>query len=351
LTPEFQPLSQSAMNFHSDNNAAVCPEVLEAIAAANSITDGSYDGDRLSVRLDGVFGEFFGAPCRVFAVTSGTAANSLGLAAMVPPWGAVVCHREAHIEVDECGAPEFFTGGAKLILADGDGGKLTTETVRQVVAAMRGDVHQVQVGALSLTQATEYGRAYTPVEVAALSDDAKARGWRVHMDGARFANALVHLGCHPGDVTWRAGVDVLSFGCIKNGGMSADAIVVFDEQLAETLPYRKKRAGHMPSKGRFAAAQLLAMIETVAWQRNAKAANAGAAQIAAAAGNRLMHPVEANELFVRVGVDGATKLREQGFGFYDWGDAGSGEARFVVAWDTSAADIDALAAALREIAA
>jgi threonine aldolase len=334
------------MHFFSDNAAAACPEVLDAIIAANAVTDGSYDGDRISARLDGVFGQFFGRECRVFAVGSGTAANALGLAAMVPPWGGIVCHREAHVEVDECGAPEFFTGGAKLILAGGEGARLSIDSVRASVAAMRGDVHQVQIAALSLTQATELGRVYVPDEVAALAEEAKARGWRVHMDGARFANALVHLGCHPGDVTWRAGVDVLSFGFIKNGGLSAEAIVVFDAALADTLPFRKKRAGQMPSKGRFAAAQLIAMIETGAWQRNARAANAGAQQLARAAPGRLLHAVEANEVFARVGTDGAEGLRRQGFGFYDWGDAGSGEARFVVAWDTPAAHIDLLAAAL-----
>jgi threonine aldolase len=337
------------MQFFSDNAAAACPEVIEAVIAANGVTDGSYDGDRISAKLDGVFGEFFGRECRVFAVGSGTAANALGLAAMVPPWGGIVCHREAHIEVDECGAPEFFTGGAKLILAEGEGAKLTVDSVRTAVAAMRGDVHQVQLSALSLTQATELGRVYTPEEVAALAGEAKARGWRVHMDGARFANAVVHLGCHPGEVTWRAGVDVLSFGSIKNGGMSAEAIVVFDPALAETLPFRKKRAGQMPSKGRFAAAQLIAMIESGAWQRNARAANAGAQRLASAIPDRLMHPVEANEVFARVGVDGAAQLRAQGFGFYDWGDGGSGEARFVVAWDTPAAHVDALAAALQTV--
>lgn len=334
------------MYFGSDNAAAACPEVIEAILAANSGVTGTYDEDTLSRRLDEVFGAFFGHTCRVFTVSSGTAANALGLAAMVPPWGAVVCHREAHIHVDEGGAPEFFTGGAKLILAEGAGAKVTLESVAEAVSAMRGDVHQVLPSALSLTQSTEYGTVYTPAEVAALAGDAKRRGWRVHMDGARFANALVHLGCAPGDVTWRAGVDVLSFGFIKNGGMSSEAIVVFDAAIAETLPRRKKRAGQMPSKSRYAAAQLLAMIETGAWQRNARAANAAAAKLAAAAGARLIYPVEANEVFVRAGVEGAARLRAQGFGFYDWGAIGSGEIRLVTAWDTPDAHVEALAAAL-----
>ena len=335
------------MRFLSDNSARACSEVLEAVVAANDVTDGSYDGDSISKRLDGVFGEFFDHECRVFPVSTGTAANALALAALVPPWGAVVCHEEAHIEMDEAGAPEFFTGGAKLILAEGEGALLTPQSVAAAVAALRGDVHQVQAGALSITQASEYGRVYTPAQVTALGEEARRRGWRLHMDGARFANALVHLGCAPADVTWRAGVDVLSFGCIKNGGMSAEALVFFDPSLAETIPHRRKRAGQMPSKGRFAAAQLIAMIESGAWERNARGANAAAAQLAEAAGDRLMHPVEANELFVRVGVDGAERLRERGFDFYDWGDAGSGEARFVTAWDAAEQDVAALAEALR----
>lgn len=336
------------MRFLSDNAARACPEVIDAVVAANNVTNGNYDDDEISLRLDEVFGEFFGTECRAFAVSTGTAANALALAALVPPWGAVVCHEEAHIQVDEAGAPEFFTGGAKLILAKGEGAILAPNSVAASVSAMRGDVHEVQPSALSITQASEYGRVYTPDQVAALTQDAKRRGWHVHMDGARLANALVHLGCHPGDVTWRAGVDVLSFGCIKNGGMSAEALVFFNRELAETIPHRRKRAGQMPSKGRFAAAQLIAMIESGAWERNARAANDAAGTIAAAA-DSLMHPVEANEIFLRIGTEGAAKLRDQGFEFYDWGEAGSGEARLVASWDTKPEDAEALAAALQDI--
>jgi threonine aldolase len=336
------------MRFLSDNAAAVCPEIMDAVLRANVATDRAYDGDPWSERLDGAFSDFFGTPVRVFPVATGTAANALALACLVPPFGAVVCHREAHIEVDECGAPEFFTGGAKLVLCGGEHAKLTPAGIDAGLASMRGDVHQVQARALSITQATEYGCAYTPDEVAALSAHAKARGWRTHMDGARFANAVVHLGCHPGDVTWRAGVDVLSFGAIKNGGMGAEAIVFFDRDLAAELPFRRKRAGQMPSKGRFRAAELLAYVETGAWERNARAANAGAARLAEAAGERLTHPVEANELFVNLG-DAGERLRAKGFSFYDWGDAGSGEARFVVSWDQAPDDIEALAAELRAL--
>jgi len=338
------------MNFQSDNAAAACAEVIDAVVAANGATDTAYDGDAWSRRLDSVFGEFFGHACTVLPVSTGSAANALGLAALVPPYGAVAAYRDAHIHVDECGAPEFFTGGAKILLVDAAAGKLTPDALDAGLAAHRGDVHQVQLCALSLTQATECGTVYTPHELAALGDYARRRGWRVHLDGARFANALATLGCHPGDVSWRAGVDVLSFGAIKNGGMSAEALVVFDTALVDELRFRRKRAGQMPSKGRFQAAQLLAMIETGASARNAARANAGAARIAAAVGARLLYPVEANELFVRLG-DNAAMLRAAGFVFYDWGAAGSGEARFVVAWDTPEPHIVALASALAQLPA
>ncbi|GGI87234.1 L-threonine aldolase [Polymorphobacter multimanifer] len=336
------------MNFKSDNAAGVCAEVLAAVNEAAGPSAGAYDDDRWSRRLDAAFSDVFGARCTVFPVGTGTAANALALAAMVPPFGAVACEAEAHIHVDECGAPEFFTGGAKLLLVPGEHGRLTPERLAAGLAAHRGDVHQVQLAALSLTQATEAGTVYAPDQVEALAGHAKARGWRVHMDGARFANAVAHLGCHPGDVTCRAGVEVLSFGAIKNGGMSAEAIVVFAPDLVEALRFRRKRAGQMPSKGRFLAAQLLAMIEDGVWLRNAAAANAGAQQLAAALASRLLHPVEANELFVKLRPGEPDRLRAQGFDFYDWGDAGSDEARFVVAWDTPAAEIAALAAALQQ---
>jgi len=336
------------MFFLSDNAAAPCPEVLAAVAAAAPATAAGYDGDAISAQLDDAFGALFGRACTVLPVGTGTAANALALAAMVPSFGAVVCHTEAHIHVDECGAPEFFTGGAKLLLVPGADGRLTPDGLDTGLASHRGDVHQVQARALSITQATEAGTVYTPDALAALGDHARARGWRVHMDGARFANAVAHLGCHPGDVTWRAGVDILSFGMIKNGGMTAEAMVVFDAGLVAELRFRRKRAGQMPSKGRFQAAQLLAMIEGDVWLHNARAANAGAASLAAAAAGRLLYPVEANEVFVQLRPGEAEALRGQGFAFYDWGAAGSGEARFVVAWDTPAADIAALAAALAQ---
>lgn len=337
------------MDFGSDNAAGVHPRILEAVIAAAGPQAHAYDSDPISARLDSVFSDLFQTAVRVFPVPSGTAANALGLAAAVPPWGGILAHAEAHVEVDEAGAVAFFAGGASHILVPGPAGKLSVGALDAAMARRRGDVHQVQPAALTLTQATEAGTVYAPSEVAALGRWAKARGLAVHMDGARFANAVAHLGCAPADVTWRAGVDLLSFGCIKNGGMSADALVVFRPELAETVPVRRKRAGMMPSKGRIAAAQLIAHVEGGLWLEIARAANDGARRLAEAAGRRLVHPCEANELFVRMDAAERETLRAHGFGFYDWELAGPDVARFVVRWDQEEAAIAALAARLARL--
>ncbi len=334
------------MDFHSDNAAGVHPAVLEAVAAAQGPCASGYDSDPWSARLDAAFSALFETPTRAFPVPSGTAANALALAAMVPPWGGILAHTHAHIEVDEAGAVPFFTHGASHILVHGEAGKLTVEGLADALARRRGDVHQVQPAALSLTNATEWGTVYTPAEVAALAGFAKARGLRVHMDGARFANAVASLGCAPADLTWRAGVDMLAFGFIKNGGMTSEAILCFTPGLAETLPVRRKRAGMMPSKGRFAAAQLLAMIEGGIWLDNARRANALAARLAAVARPRLLCPVEANSLFIRLSPPEKAALRAEGFGFHDWELAGPDAARLVVRWDQDEAAVEALARAL-----
>jgi threonine aldolase len=277
-------------------------------------------------------------------VATGTAANCLALATMVAPHGAVLCHREAHVEMDEGGAAGFYLHGAKLVLADGEGALLSPESVRAALDPIRDDVHQVQVHALSLTQASEYGRCYRSGELAALTSLARVRGLRVHMDGARFANAVAFLGGAPAAAC--GDVDALSFGCVKNGAMNAEAIVFFDTALADVARYRRKRAGHLQSKGRYLAAQVLAMLEGGLWLANARAANAAAAEIGSAGGRRLLHPVEANEVFLRCSAAEREALRAQGFGFYDWGpDA----ARFVAAWDTRDKDARALARAIESL--
>lgn len=328
--------------FFSDNAAPVHPTVLDAIAAANRV-DTAYDGDAWSARLNAAFSDLFETACDVVWVSTGTAANSIALASFVRPWQGVLCHAEAHVEVDECGAPAFYTGGAKLIHVAGDGAMIDPAALTDRLAAIRPDVHQVQPAAISITNATEYGRAWTPDAVAAIGAIARDRRLALHMDGARFANAIAHLGCAPADVTWRAGVDALSFGCTKNGAMNAEAIVFFGDRGAVGARELRKRGGHLLSKGRFVAAQLLAMVEGDLWLANARAANAGAARLAAAAGDRLMHRVEANEVFLRLSADEAARLRAAGYDFYDWG---AGAARMVVSWHHDAATIDPFAAAI-----
>lgn len=330
------------MRFFSDNAAPACPQVLRALGDAN-VLDTAYDGDAWSKQLDARASALFETEVAALWVPSSTAANCLALAALCPPHGAIICHADAHIQNDECGAPEFYTHGAKLLLADGAGAKLTPQSIDAVLAATRNDVHQVQPHAVSLTNATEYGLVYTPAEVAAIADLARARGLGLHMDGARFANAVAHLGCAPADLTWRAGVDALSFGFIKNGGMTAELLVFFSRDLAAATLYRRKRAGLLLSKGRYLAAQILAMLDDDVWLANARSANAGAAMLAASAGDRLIHPVEANEVFLRLTLAEAGSLRARGFDFYDWG---PGEARLVVSWHQQVADIRPLADAI-----
>ena len=330
------------MRFFSDNAAACHPAVFEAMAGADRL-DTPYDGDGWSKRLDGAFSDLFETPVRALWVTSGTAANCLALAALCPPHGAILCHREAHIEVDEAGAPGFFTLGAKLMLLDGRGAKVTPDAVEAACARVRDDVHQVQPRALSITNASEYGLVHTPDEVAALGEVAKRRRLGFHMDGARFANAIASSGASPADVTWRAGVDALSFGFVKNGGMNAEALIFFRPELADETMVRRKRSGHLLSKGRYLAAQLLALLEGDRWLANARAANAAAAMLAKAAADRLVLPVEANELFVRMTPVEAERLRALGFDFYDWA---PGEVRLVTSWNQDLAAVSALAEAI-----
>lgn len=329
--------------FLSDNAATVHPAVWDAMRAADA-PDAPYDGDAVSARLDDAFGALFARECRVLWVATGTAANCLALGSMVQPHGGVVCHREAHLEMDEGGAPGFYLHGAKLLLAEGAGAKLTPDSVRAVIDPVRDDVHQVQPHAISITQASEYGRSYRPEEVSGIADLARERGLGLHMDGARFANACAFLGGNAGETA--GPVDALSFGCIKNGGMGAEAIVFFDPALAEPALYRRKRAGHLQCKGRYLAAQLLAMLEGDLWLANARAANDAAQEIAAAAQGRLMHPVEANEIFLRCSAQERAALRDQGFEFYDWG---ADAARLVTSWNTPGEDALALAKAIASL--
>lgn len=330
------------MRFFSDNAAPAHPKVIEAIAASNRL-DTAYDGDQWSQRLDSAFSELFETEVRALWVSTGTAANCLALAALCPPYRGIICHRDAHIEVDEAGAPGFFTAGAKLMLLDGDGAKVSAQAVTAACDLIRQDVHQVQPAAISITNATEYGLVYRASEVAALGAVAKERGLALHMDGARFANALATTGETPSDVTWRAGVDALSFGFVKNGGLNAEALILFRTELFDEAAVRRKRAGHLSSKGRMLAAQILALLDDGLWLDNARASNAVAQTVASASPHRLVYPVEANEIFLKVNAEEAAGLRAQGFDFYDWG---PGQIRLVTSWDQRGEEVDRLAAAI-----
>ncbi|MBS0417737.1 MAG: low specificity L-threonine aldolase [Proteobacteria bacterium] len=331
------------MFFYSDNTASACPEILAAIAAANEGFARSYGEDAWSARLNEVFGTFFGADLRAFPVITGTAANALSLATLASPYTMIFAHEQAHVFRDESGAPEFFSGGARLVPVPGEHGRIT---VKALDMALRMSAASLQPALLSITQGTEFGTVYRPAEIQALCALAHERGLEVHMDGARLANALAFLGCHPGDVTWRAGVDVLSFGATKNGALAAEAVVFFDRNLVLDFDLRRIRGGHLLSKSRYVSAQLLAYVESSVWRRNAQRANAGAARLAERAAEYLSHPVESNQLFLRLGATRKQALRDAGFEFCDWEASGPGEARFVVSWNQPESDIDALGAAL-----
>jgi threonine aldolase len=338
------------VRFFSDNTATACPEILAALGKVNHGRAKSYGEDEWTLHLDEAFGAFFGTEVKVFAMVTGTAANALTIGTLATPFGTVFAHEDAHLINDEYGASEFFSGGAKLIGVAGPNGKLTTEALGAAIERYSGSVHSLQATALSLTQATEVGTSYRPEEIAALAELAHRRQLKVHMDGARFANAVEFLGCTPADVTWRAGVDVLSFGATKNGALAAEAVVFFNRELVQDFELRRKRAGHLISKARFVSAQLLAYLENDVWRRNAARSNAFARQIGAAAGAALLHPVEANELFLRLGSEEMKRLRNAGFEFHPWGGESSGSARFVVSWDQPESDVASLCGALAGLA-
>ena len=331
-------------DFRSDNEAPAAPEIMAALAAANDGPAHAYGDDPWTGRLAGRFGAVFETELAVWPVATGTAANALAIAELAPPWGAVYCHPDAHANTDECGAPEFFSGGAKLVGVAGAHGKIDADRLARTLAATgaHGE-HEALPSALSLTQATEAGAVYTPDEVAALAGAARRHGLGVHMDGARLGNALAHLGCAPADATWRAGVDILSFGATKNGALAAEAVIDFRPGANATLARRRKRGGHLWSKMRYLSAQLEACLEDGLWLRLAGRANAGAARLAAGLealpGFALLHPVEANEAFVRAPSEAVAALRAAGFEFHSW--PGADDAfRLVVPWCVEDAEIE-----------
>ncbi len=337
------------MNFASDNTAGFCPGMLEALARVNEGRATPYGNDEVTARAKDRIAEVFETEVEVFPVATGTAANALSISLLAPSWGAVWCHPESHANTDECAAPEFYTGGAKLISVPGDHGKISADGLAKALeyAGHRG-VHEALPSAVTISQASEAGTIYTPGEVAAISELCRGHGLGLHMDGARFANALVALGCSPAEVTWKAGVDILSLGATKNGALAAEAVVIFTESLrarADEMGFRRKRAAHLFSKMRFLSAQLEAYLTDDLWLANARHANAMASRLAeglaALPGVRLTHPVEANELFPAIPPAIRDGLRKDGFEFYDWPDAGPDGARLICAFDTREEDVDA----------
>lgn len=344
------------MNFASDNSNGANPEIIQHLLAVNDGGLPSYGDDEITKRVQDKLCEIFETDLVMFPVATGTAANVISLSAMVPPYGSVLCHSESHIQLDECNAPEMYTDGAKLITIPGAHGKMTAADVAAYLdMGWKGVVHHAQPSAISLTQATESGTVYQLEEIQEITKVAKAHDMLVHMDGARFTNALRHLGCSPAEMTWKSGIDVLSFGATKNGCLNVEAIIVFDPKsdAAKQMPFRRKRGGHLFSKMRYLSAQLEAYLKDDLWLANADYANGVAQNIAKAVeGNpnlELAFPVEANIVFIRMNKDQAQKLFDQGFYFYEFPAAGKDVYRMVSAWNSKQADVDLLVKALGEV--
>lgn len=345
------------MEFGSDNTHGVAPEILAAIARANHGPAPSYGADALTAAVEKRFCEIFERQVAVFLVATGGAANGLALSALAPPYGMILCHQESHIEMDECGGPEFFTGGAKLLPLPGFAAKLDVATVETALAGFpERPPHGAPPSVLSLTQASECGAVYTAGEMAALCASAHARGLSVHVDGARFANAVASLGCAPADITWKAGVDALSFGATKNGCLAAEAVVFFDPETAGDFIFRRKRSGQLLSKHRYLSAQFEAYLDNGLWLRMAAHANRMAARLsaglAAIDGVRIWYPTEANEVFVEFPDGVAEALHAAGAHFYPWltpGDPSGGRMhRLVASFATAEEEVDRFLALARE---
>lgn len=347
------------MFFGSDNQSGASEQIIEALVAANQGVCASYGDDQWTEQAVAKVREVFEHPnCSVYFVTTGTAANCLALSSMVKPWQTIICHHQAHIAMDESTAPEFFTGGARLITLDEGSARLSFSQLQQYLQQPLHAPHNPVPGALSLTQSNEAGQVYRPEEITQLADLAHAQGMKVHMDGARFSNALVSLGCSPADLSWRAGVDVLCLGASKNGCLSAEMVVIFDPQLAVDFEYRRKRTGHLLSKGRLLGSQVLAWFADQHWLDLARHANRQAQRLAEGlkqhADISVVWPVEANSLFVLLPRTLANALETQGAVFYDWdvrtlpsGVSCRDDQRFVrmvTSFVTSDADLDAFLA-------
>ena len=343
------------MYFASDNTAGIAPPILEAIGRANTGYTLGYGNDEWTKRVERRFAEIFEREVAVFLVPTGTVANALALAHLSSPWGAVLCHAESHIATDECGAPEFFGGGIKLIGLPGEGSKVSAATLRQALEdGQWGGPHHVSPSVLSLSQATECGTIYRVTETRELADIAHRHGVAVHMDGARIGNALARMNVSPAEATWKAGVDALSFGATKGGAMGAEAVIFFDAKRGAEMQSRRKRGGALASKHRFIAAQMEVYLADDLWMRLCRHANDMADALAAglmAAGCKPMWPVEANEVFVPITTDMDTRLKAAGAMYYPWPSEGVPKdrilVRLVTSFQTTREDVDRFLAIVR----
>ncbi len=338
--------------FASDNNAGICPEAWTALTEANPGHAAGYGDDDWTARASDLIRGVFETDCEVYFVFTGSAANALGLATVCRSYHSIICHEAAHVENDECGGPEFFTGGAKVRYFPGKDGRLSPAALESA-AAKRTDLHFPKTGALSLTQSTELGTVYNPAQLKALCRVARKRGLKVHMDGARFANAVASLGVNPKEITWKAGVDMLSFGLTKNGTHAGEALVFFDKNLAGEFDWQNKQAGQLASKMRFLAAPWVGMLHDGAWLRHAAHANKMAQRLRKSLrgirGLRFLHPTQANSVFVDMPPGLNAALHRRGWHFYTlYGDR---DARLMCAWDTTTEDVDTFAADIRDLAA
>jgi len=330
-------------SFASDNVSSACPEVMQALITINEGIAVSYGCDANTQNLTALFSELFEKDVTVFPVISGTASNSLALAAITPSYGKIFCHAMSHINTDECAAPEFFTGGAKLVPIDSNNGKISPSALADVIRGA-GNVHSAQPATLSIAQSCETGTVYRLDEIAAICDEAHRHKLNVHMDGARFCNALVSLDASAADMTWRAGIDVLSFGGTKNGCFAAEAVVFFNSELVKSFPFLHKRSGHLLSKMRFVSAQLEAYLKNDVWRRNARHANAMAARLSEGLskidGIELAYEVQSNEIFANLPRSAIVYLNDAGFTVTEGELDETAPPRFVTAWNTTTDEVD-----------
>jgi threonine aldolase len=334
------------MDFRSDNTHGAHPAIVEALMRANRDRESSYGADSITTRVRERCRAIFEHDVEIFPVLTGTSGNALSIASMTPPWGGVFCHEDAHIQRDELGAVEFFSNGAKLFPLAGPDGKLQAGDVDRAIHAIGLEGRTAVPACVSVTQATEAGTVYELDELQAIGEVARTRNIGMHLDGARFTNALVKVKCTPAEMTWKAGVDVMTFGATKNGAMAAELVIVFKRELAEAIAPRWHRSGHRLSKMRFLSAQLDAYFENDLWLTSARHANAMAARLAEGLGNALLRPVDANVVFTRITPDVVARLQSAGFQFYDWPIFGADAYRLVTGWSTREEDVDALLAAL-----